>query len=1006
MTPFWIVNFTKKDSCESFFETYWRAYRQNNPEAGEEDRFFYLTDATQGGLGEKDLVTTATRLTVDFGSEKKLIPCFTNKMQDLNVFFLGDVTDPITINHLHWWAAALRKGLLEKRWGSLTDIRFYALLWRPESATASPGVSAESKGFLNELATLEHLDINHRPFERVLFFQSSDAAEQKPLAMERMYLSTLFLARECRNVFVGTETRLFVDASATGLFCESQIQREHEAYKLGQILMTDLATSTDAAFFDRREAAEYVGKNGDYMRSLSPRAIAAAVKAGIAQNVDASQFDLPRPCHPLSFKVGRVWREYFGQYIVGMKKNLINSLRRELVRYEDDYRQKLYDNQYDYVKDRCQVLLNLVFAMFTTPVEDSKFQHVSLPQSKEVLARFREEIEKASREGLQAGDAFVYDESLQRAADRAAKNGWTAKHVLEVLSGRLRTLPVYGFARLARIVMLLLILGVGLFHLLTRAGVDGSDATWIGVGVAAVVWLIDIFVYTNKVRRIEALKQMYIATMLDELKKRLEVEIVNCEKKTYEEMLQYADWMRSERIERLQQSLSVLAPPAFNFRGSTVFQPLAGSVTDGEESARLIIPASKVSTEAMRSVAAGSGTFGKHPLIVGAPFNQMNANGEHIPLAEMVDAHKDSVQRLVKKLMGEPRRVEASTVREADFQRHEHHKSLHETMLLLLDVSGSMSGQSLDDLKHYVNSLSSQHEVDWIAFAGEVVTTSFENDDVTRLDANGGTSYLCAIEKAVEMMQNHLFDDIVLISDGEPFETLEELTQAATRLGQPLNTISIGEGGEQLLIDLAHATGGIEITVESLQQVKDKWNSEIRGSLVTYEGKEYTFGQLMKIVHIEGCAQALHAFALKQISSADLDIATALRDYGNAKGLEEWEEVSAQHNTHSQTTTAGNAMLYLSLSDLSDAASQYVEKRSASGVAVRLATTNGMGRGPQASTDEPDMVATLASLRPMAHIGDLLWADFTTNDRSLSATAGERLPQGAPKVNIYDEPIK
>ena len=1006
MTPFWIVNFTKKDSCESFFETYWRAYLQNNTAASEDDKFFYLSHASE--LTADSLTTTATHLSVDVGGQKKLIPCFNNKMTDLNVFFLGDITEENTIDHLHLWAAELRKGLLEKRWGSLTDIRFYALLWRPESATASPGITKQSRGFLNELATLERLDINHRPFERVLFFQSSDTADQKPVAMERLWLSTLHMARSCRNIFLATDTRTFVDASATGIFFEAQIQREHEAYKLGQILMKDLAWSTSPEFYDRDEAAEIVNNNSDYLGTLSPKAIATAMKAGTPRNVDITTFDLPRPCHPLNLKVGRVWREYFGKYIVGMKRDLVNQLRRALVRYEEDYREKVYDNQCNFVKDRSQVLGNLVFDMFTSPVEDNKYRHVSLPQSMEILTRLRERIEQQSRDSLTAGVAFEMDENLERAAERAARNGWSAKHVLEVLCSRLRKLPVYNFARLARLIMLLAVLCFTLFHVLTLGGIglEANTALWISVIVGAVLFLVDLFVYSNKVKRIESLKQQYIATMLMELRQRLEVEIVNCEKKTYEEMLQYADWLRRERLERLQNTLAVLAPPSFNFHESAVFQPLAGSMAQQDNDTRLIIPSNNFNTDTLRAATAVSGSFGKHPLIESAPFNKVNDDGNRIPLAEMVDANKDVSQRLVKKLMGEQRHVGAGTLRDVDFQRHESRRQLHESMLLLLDVSGSMYGQSLDDLKHYVNSLASEHNVDWIAFASEVVATSLEGGDVARLEADGGTSYVPAIGKAVEWMKSCLFDDIVLISDGSPSEGLDELIQAAKGLGQPLNTISIGTGGEAFLVELAHATGGKEITVESLQQVKERWNSEIRGALVTYNGQEYTFGQLMKLVHTEGCAQALHSFALQHIASAGINIAYALNNYGHKGGLEEWERASSQLNTLSQTSSAGNAAFYLTLNGTTDEAQKYAEKRNLMGTAYSLANTNHAAADSPTPADEPDMVAVLATFRPMSHISDLLWADFTTADNSLNHPLHTFLQGSSHALNIYNEPIK
>lgn len=42
MKPTWIFNFLKKDSIESFFDTYWTAV--NNATNSEKDKIFYITD--------------------------------------------------------------------------------------------------------------------------------------------------------------------------------------------------------------------------------------------------------------------------------------------------------------------------------------------------------------------------------------------------------------------------------------------------------------------------------------------------------------------------------------------------------------------------------------------------------------------------------------------------------------------------------------------------------------------------------------------------------------------------------------------------------------------------------------------------------------------------------------------------------------------------------------------------------------------------------------------------
>lgn len=1002
MTPFWIVNFAEKDSIESFFATYWKAYLQASEEVSDGNRPFYLTDATAPDMTIDALRHTAIRLSVSQGEQQRLIPCFNNQMHDLNVFFLGDITTEATLTRLHRWAAELRHSLLGQQWGSLTDVRFYALLWRPELVTVEPGVDQRQRAFLNELSSLETLDINNRAFHHVLFLQSSDAATQKQQAMQRLCLTTLMMARSCRTLFLTGDRDPYRDVSSTGVFYESKTQREHEAFKLGQVLMADLAHSTAPEFYDESEAQQYVDAQTDFLQSLSPASIGRAVKSGCmpkSGEVDIDSFadQMQPPISPLSFKVWRVWREYYGQYIPSLKRHLVNNLRRSLVSFEDDYRARLYEQQYQVVKDRSRVLSDLVFAMFTHSDDDTTFRRVSLPQSQAVLARFRTKIEACASNQEAHVSAFEVSDEAERCAQRAANNGWSAKRVLETLDGRLSTLPLFNFARLVRLLMLMLMLGFALHFVLPVFGVDQLIASWIGAGVALLLLLSDFLVFTNKVRRIEALKRQYIAASIVEMRGRLDEEIIKCERKTLDEMLQYADWLRTERLDRLQDGLSVLPPSPFLFHESPVLQPLAGSaVTDSDD--RLLIPNAATATTVPQ---ADSGSFGRHPLLKGAPFGMVNVDHEAVPIADLVDDNKRASQRLLRQLMTEQLQVEAGVVRDADFQRHKFQSANHRSMLLMLDVSGSMSGQSVDDLKAYVHTLSSEHEVEWIAFNTDVVATSRESDNVDRLQAGGGTNYLPAFRRAVEMMRTSLYDDLVLISDGCPFEPIDALLADAKLFNQPLNTISIGSSAEGVLVQLAEATGGEEITVESLAQVKDVWDNQLRGRLTSYGQRQYTFGELMRIVHIEAMARLLRDFALRSLASVGIDIATALRDYGQPEALAEWEEATCQLCTLSQTAFTSQTMLHLSLADTPPAAADYVEQRVQQRVALSLLDPQ---RGLSAA-HEPDTLAVLAAIRPVETIGDLLWADFSTTDASLSPDF-DALMQGHPIVNIYHNPLK
>ena len=173
MTPFWIINFLEKDSCESFFNSYWNAILQKYSNGNLPLKFFYITKGWKDDMDKKKLEEIARmRLAMDTEDGKdRLIPAFTKRdSNEINVIFIGDITQEKTIERFHIWAAYLRQQFIEKRWSTITSVSMYGILLRPETIVANDSVLTNKvKAFLNELNTLESMDINHRPFDRVLF---------------------------------------------------------------------------------------------------------------------------------------------------------------------------------------------------------------------------------------------------------------------------------------------------------------------------------------------------------------------------------------------------------------------------------------------------------------------------------------------------------------------------------------------------------------------------------------------------------------------------------------------------------------------------------------------------------------------------------------------------------------------------------------------------------------------------------------------------------------------
>lgn len=342
--------------------------------------------------------------------------------------------------------------------------------------------------------------------------------------------------------------------------------------------------------------------------------------------------------------------------------------------------------------------------------------------------------------------------------------------------------------------------------------------------------------------------------------------------------------------------------------------------------------------------------------------NITSSDGTNLKIADIINDHKDTVQSLVKELMQEELQLEAGATEEVLFKKHEYSGS--GPMLLLLDVSGSM-WSNIEELKQYVKNLSEIGDIEWIAFDDKVAGTS-KDKEVEDLTAGGGTNYIPAIKEAAEWLKEKDYKDIILLSDGYPFETIDEIINAAKELWQPLNTISIGSSAETVLTEIANETGGREITVDSIDDIdsKDKWDNAIFPKLQMIKEGTYPFGELMKYTQIEDCARLLKQFAISKIERTSLTIPKILAEYLNTHGFAEWIEFTKRQRNTTPNINASEIFSLASAKNTQKEMEELIERITRENKNLKIITSDG----------EPDMISTLMYLRPLTAISNLQWA--------------------------------
>lgn len=967
MTPVWLFDFMKEGSLETFFSTYHKAILQSDPDFSSE-RWFYVTEGTSKDMSVKLVDDLSKRLLVpimiDGAPTPQLIPIWNNrKNKYLNVIFVGDVTDKATQQYL----LSSAKHLLENRDQlSAPTVRFYALLWRPSSAAAEPGLPKEAMDFVQELDIMMSKGENYR-FHKVFFFESSILEQDKQKAFASMTLAAHHIATHEDMGENDELTRAYnnkmYNAGAAAVFFEKLVQNEQETFYLSNILLDSLAHGQDERFVDPNEATAYLNKQSGFFDMFLPSSIASELKVDcelVPSNRDAYSVDSEVSPFSLNFKA--VWKKYYNEYLVNLKASLINKTKKVLMEFAHNYKETLYAAQIRFVNKFKDKIEAKVFEIFMNP-ED--FDAVSIPQALDILDKMRKRIaEQAKDISADKIDSFTFPKYLEgaRAQVEAEIQNNDPTEVIAVLESKLRRHPVYLLSMFVRaLVMGALLCYAGITFIF---GNMSELALW---GIGTLLFLLPLGLSTWNFReymvRINSLKDQYVACVLLKYKKELDRDLKECVSKTYADLDQFCEWLKVRKLEFLQSNLSTVTPPEFSFTSSSRFQPLMTCMPYGASSeGKVLIPAMKVDLESDSQM---SGSFGKHPVLDNPPVSKIIVRGDRYSFEEII---RDRTSNLIRDLIRQM--LKSTAVAKGNVEQHVTFESIRtpRTKLLLLDVSGSMSDNDMRELKEAVNKLSHTATIKWIAFNDGLVATGDSAEDFERISSGGGTNYIPAIKKAKEIIDAEVVDQVIMISDGQPHESVSDIIAEAYKLEQPLHTISIGNSGASVMKQISDMTSGEQIIVSDIKELSVDVESKFNVIFTLGLSGEYTFAELMQKVYIPGCAEALHKYASAQIEIGATNIANVISKCADDKGMSEWADVSDVTCTHAIAVAprSNETRTYVQMVCENKYQDDIINKFSEQFANVQLCDM----------VNVPELLVSVLVVRPITDIEDLAWANY------------------------------
>ena len=1049
MNALLIIDLTEsQNAVKAFYDSYWAAFLDNQKDhdypVGKREPWFCISTPDDLGLFVEDADTAQTIGQKVYAAVRKadnlinpvngMIKYEFNDQNEFNRIFVIVLGDTYTLSTRRFFlplATSLKVDTQQpNHWNTTPNVYLYGLLYHREEVSYGTSLKKEEKAFINQVHNIQNA---WHTFDHVLFFEKP--VSKRDEAINNMALASLHLsfedfhdARALKTYENYQSIPIFLNAGASGIYFEREVQNDREAFLLGHTLLEPFVNSTEKEFYDK-DAAKKRANSISTFNELDGENLYNHLSKGMPE-LDTSQLDVVSiPVNPGSTKVRKVWPRYFDKdngYVANLKANLVNKIRLYLDEYEKECLEKISENQLEWFKHHSKQVEDGIFGVFDDEHPD---EHCSMQQAIEV-ARQAERLANqkiADKSGnVNISNVINNDDGkligplpipskFKKTYSTIQMGGGdiSERDVLEALDAKLKKHPVFMFSMFSRALLLGILLGVPFLFFLPF--------------LAPLLFLAPIvayfLIYRHYMNELENLQERYICVCLYKLNKKLLQHYKNAIYKSQCGIRDFCKWNWEERLSMLRNCLGVLAPKEFHFEPFEDFQPL---LTDNlkikvEDKVKRVV---RDEGEVQEAPAMSSGKFDNLPLLNSVPdFNvKGDALGSTYPKSVMDLSNSDKM-RLIHKLMQQTAFVPQQMEEVLDPAQMILRSA--GSAVLMLDVSGSMCGQPFEDLKKAVKTLKEEFndQVRWVAFADKAVLDHDVDDDLDKAAATcgGGTSYVPAFELLIESNMNGEIDlgKLIIISDGCPWDT-EKSRKKILELGCIVDVIYIGTGDEAYLKELAESTGG------TLHQVEDVKNAQIQtvveegiktGFKLANEG-EFPFGELLRKSAIRPCMKALLVFTKNSMDIGNLCIEKMIADHGNKSGLQNWLVNHAkvcttssgfvpvyETNTHIKSSGIDQDSMCLKLSEAAyQFTNQYKNKYK---LVVPVSKIGDRNFQP----DSPDILVTQLHIQPLSGIRDLAWTFDPINDKQIKNEDRfdelfmSYFPQGYRFMNIYDKPI-
>jgi len=840
-------------------------------------------------------------------------------IDSLDVFVVGDLKNLQTRSHFNALTHKLKQLKQDpiNSWIS-TDIScyYYGLLWMPKNLDVKGFLSEDDKQFLNQTHNFQQVDGDNL-YDNIFLFQSDIDEESKKESFDSMALNILTISATTYSNDLGkysqqNKDQLIFNAKAAGIFYETEVHKEQQGFILSDVLLNVFKNEKRSPFFDLNNIDLQVSKCSLIEKGLlQPDQINASLTKDnniIEDNeLEKNIFKTDHPSVSDFLKPADLWNKYYNGFVVNLKKNIINSVKQTLYWKLIKYQQQVELNTTHWIKESSSILENHVFSIFNEndPAANCSLQQL-LGTAKGLDGKIKYEAEQFSAGNKTINStlspdsrfaAFPLSEKYQKALATAKaiygtdqNDNIEEKKALETLETHISNHPVIYLAQVIRAVLIalcMIFISIPFFKFLCTGENPILNFPLLGKypiigGVIAACIPIAIFVWKSRqyTNRLKSYIEQYIAVLWHKTNNEAyqfnQIQISEC----YNHLINFSEnWLIKEKIEKkLIGGLFSKLPRDFNFKSSKWFQPLLSNPTEVKDN----------KTNDTASVQLTPGTFDGEALI---PENKIPSPNVTLPTGEKLisELSLDDKMALIRKLMKEEIKVNKVISDQLDIIEPPF------VSLLLLDVSGSMKGDSFNKLVDIVNRLKKTYhdKIRWIAFSTEAKTDEECNNEIPN---DFGFTFLDkALEKVKEI--NFPYDKVILVSDGAPTDEngqslkgndLLEMTNKAKSIAKPIDVIFIGEknsNGEKYMLSLAEETNGIALsdTIDVLED-KMKKNLSVKYQL-TDADKKLTFDKLLKMAHVEACSDALFEFSKKQLAQMNYSIEEMMTTYMDPNGL-------------------------------------------------------------------------------------------------------------------------